>query len=643
MKGLNTMHREKIVRQFRIPRGVISSLKCFVAVWALSGDSLSLILTGYKTDVPVLKYFFTLLSMLDGWGIENVFMMLGIGTIFYLVRDRQKNPWLSGLSIFLATCTVVGISYEKTQSWDCLFLFNLQFVLALFVAAGYYFLYKNCILFVAFIFECKKEWLRCDVKNKVEIFLFERHTFAGPLSFVFICGLPWIINFFPGTLQWDAHAQLWMNLGVVEKTGHFPVAMTEFMGGCIRLGRLVFCSDTVGLFFYTIVQFVLQSLVFAYASSVMRKFCSPILFSWLALFLWAIYPYFPIWGYTMVKDTMHYIFVLLLVVTLQDVLYKQSEHIKWWQFVLVLIAVLGITITRNDGRYIVFISLLVAIFVYRKYWKIFALGICICFLTVFMVEGIYMPYHNIAKGPTGEMLSIPLQQTARYLREHYDELTLEEAEVLQEGFLVELSSVGGLYNPIISDSVKANFQTHPDSDFLKKYFRVWFEQFLKHPDTYVQAFLNHIYGYFYPNIHNYGDYIGVFYIGNSDKWHDGYLDIEYVLKNDVGRSTLQYMLYLAECTPVFSMFLSAGMHIYCLLGECVYLLAKGKKKELIILFPSIVVLLICMASPVNAYLRYVMPIMVTLPVNVAWCYWAGHSEISNNLDDNKVIQEGIAV
>lgn len=77
MKGLNTMHGDRNVRQFRISQGVISSLKCFIAVWALSGDSLSLILTGYRTDVPILKYFFTFLAMLDGWGIENIFYALG--------------------------------------------------------------------------------------------------------------------------------------------------------------------------------------------------------------------------------------------------------------------------------------------------------------------------------------------------------------------------------------------------------------------------------------------------------------------------------------------------------------------------------------------------------------------------------------
>lgn len=633
MKGLNTMHGDRNVRQPEIPQGVISSLKCFVAVWALSGDSLSLMLTGYCMDVPLVKYLFTLLSALDGWGIENVFTALGMGIVFYCVRDRQKNPGLSLLSAFFALCTVVGISYEKTNSWDCIFLFHLQSALAAFVALGYYFLYKNCILFVGYVFEKKRKLLRREPVNKLEDMIFRKHAFLGPLLTIFVLGLPWLIFYFPGTLQWDAHAQLWMNLGVVEKTGHFPVAMTELMGGCIRLGRILFQSDSMGLFFYTGLQFSLQALVFSYAFYVMKRMNAPILFGWLALLIWVIYPFFPIWGYTMVKDTMHYVFVLLLVVTLQNVIMECHESIKWWQVILVITSVIGIAITRNDGRYIVFITMAVAILAYKRHWKIFLAGGVVCFLTVFIVEGVYMPYNNIAAGPAGEMLSIPLQQTARYLREHYEELSEEEARVLQEGFSVELESVGSLYNPVISDPVKANFEKHPSTEYLKEYIKVWFKQCLKHPDTYVQAFLNHVYGYFYPGLRNYGEYLAIFYIGNSEHWDDGYLDIEYAVSDNSIRRILENSLYLMEKVPVLSMFLSAGFHTYLLLGEAVYLWTKRKRREMLVLVPPLVVLLICMASPVNAYLRYAMPIMVTLPVNAAWCYVMGNSKETAELGE----------
>lgn len=608
-------------------------LKCFITLWALSGNSLSLMLSGYFMDVPIAKHFFTLLSSLDGWGTETLFMALGLGTVYYLVRNKQKSSWVSGISAFFAMCTVIGISYSKTGSWDCIFLFKLQFALASFVMLGYYFVYKNCILFVACIFEQKKALLRREPVKAAEIFLFLKHPFAGPLLFILILALPWLFFFFPGTLQWDAHAQLWVFFGdpaAVASAGNHPVILTQIMGGCVWLGRRLFHSDSIGLFIYTILQFTAQALTFAYASYLLRKLNAPILFCWSALLYWTIYPLFPLWGYTMVKDTPYYIFILLHIVVLMDILHDRETHVDWRRIGLLLLSIAGTALSRNDGRYVIFVTLLCALALYRSYWKVHLAGIVFCLLLVFAVDNIYMPSHNISKGNMGDILSVPLQQTARYLREHPDEVTAEEAAVLREGFTIELNEIANVYNPICSDPVKANFQTHPDSAYLKSYFKVWAQQLLKHPDTYIQAFLNHTYGYFYPDQHDYlynsSHLTGFFYIGNSDKWHDDYLDIEFGIQDSSFRKILQHSFYLVETMPIFSMLFSAGFHTFILLGECAYLLAKKQRRAILFLVPGLIILLLRMFSPVNAYMRYMLPIMAMLPVTAAWCFIVTHKQ-----------------
>ncbi|MCM1184973.1 MAG: hypothetical protein NC251_10990 [Lachnoclostridium sp.] len=42
--------------------------------------------------------------------------------------------------------------------------------------------------------------------------------------------------------------------------------------------------------------------------------------------------------------------------------------------------------------------------------------------------------------------------------------------------------------------------------------------------------------------------------------------------------------------------------------------------------PSIATVLMCLLSPVNAYVRYMMPAMVLMPFNVAWSYHAVASD-----------------
>lgn len=640
-------------------------IKTLIAVWALAGGSLSIILTGYVTDVPLAKYVFTLFENLDGRGMECCLFALGIGAVFYLVRDRQKAPWVSALSAVFAVCTVFGISYAKTDSWDCIFLFGNQFLLAAFVALGYYFLYKNAILFIGLVFETKKEWLCVEAKSRLGRILFEEHPFWGAFVFLLVTGLPWLIAFCPGTLQWDAHGQLWMAMGVTEQTGYHPVFISDYMAGCVMLGRSLFHSDSVGLFFYTFPQFLAQSLVFSYVLTVMKRLDSPVLFRWLALLFWGVFPYFQIWGLTMVKDSPYYICFVLLVAVLAEVLAIDGQgmqtapamrrgaadealqprgRVSRRQYVLLALGAGGMVLARNDGRYVVVLTLLAALLCYRRYWKLFVMGLGVCVSLLVVEEGIYMPLAGIGKGPAGEMLSVPLQQTARYLREHFDEVTEDEAEVLERGFEVELAEIARRYKPEISDPVKGSFVDNPDSAYLKEYFGVWQAQLGKHPDTYIQAFLNQIYGYFYPDCPNHGDYLTVTYIGNSEHWQDGHLDMEFTVKNGVLREFLRHYIYTVEKLPVLSLLYGCGIYTWLLFGAGVGLIAGKKRRELCVLVPELCVLLICLLSPVNGYLRYMMPVMAALPLWSAWWFYQTGNQgkmNTNGIDTDGTDMSGI--
>lgn len=386
---------------------IVALVKCFTTVWAFSGDSLSYMLS---EDVSRGKFF---LNFPDGWGLNAIFMLLGLGMIYYLVQNRQKSPWLSGLSAFFAISTLIGISYSQNITWSSILGSAPRLTMALFVMLGYYFAYKNGILFVAWLFEKNPHLLRREPVKKIETFLFEKHPFTGPLLFLFILSLPWLISFCPGTLQWDARAQLWVFFGrpgAVESAGQHPVILTQIMGGCLWLGRQLFHSDTIGLFFYTIPQFTAQILTFAYASLVLRKLKTPILFSWGALLYWGLYPFFPIWGYTMVKDTPFYTFILLHIIVLMDMIVCcQEQRAKGWQIGVFLLSIAGVCLSRNDGSYVILITLFCALFLYQKYWKTYVAGIAACLLLVLTVNYIYMPLHHIAKGAhTADILSIPL-------------------------------------------------------------------------------------------------------------------------------------------------------------------------------------------------------------------------------------------
>lgn len=620
-------------KEITVNSTIMAFVKCFITVWVISGDPFSDMVKGDAFSRE------TFLNLPDGWGMHAFFIFLGVGTVYYLMRDRQKSPWISRLSAFFAISTVIGISYSETKSWGFVFGSTLQFTVAFLVILGYYFAYKNGILFVAWLCEKKPNLFRREPVKKIEIFLFQKHPFSGQLLFLFIAALPWLIFFCPGTLFWDAGVQLWIFLeipGAVEYAGQHPVILTQIMGGCVWLGRQLFHSDTVGFFFYTISQFTAQILTFAYAGFVLRKLKVPVLFSWAALLYWGVYPFFPIWGYTMVKDTPFYVFILLHMVSLLDVMTcTQKTQVKWWQIGLFLLSIVGVCLVRNDGQYVILAALLGEVFLYRKCWKMYAAGAIVCLLLMFAVNNIYKPLHHIATGAhTGDMLSIPLQQTGRYLTIHLDDVTEEESEILQEMFIVPLEEISQWYAPRYADMMEMVLKPNLDSDHLKAYFKVWFQQLLKHPATYAQAFLNHNYVYFYPDEYEFlkeyqENAITFNLVGEEQRYYDGYYDIRFAVWDGSGREILKDFYYTVEKMPLFGMFKSAGLHIYLLLGECVYLLAKKRRREILFFAPGLFLFLLRLFSPL-ACVRYVLPIMAVLPVTVSWCYFVTHKkEISD--------------
>ncbi len=65
------------------------------------------------------------------------------------------------------------------------------------------------------------------------------------------------------------------------------------------------------------------------------------------------------------------------------------------------------------------------------------------------------------------------------------------------------------------------------------------------------------------------------------------------------------------------MFYSVGFHVWILLLSTGYVFYKKQYKSLIGLIPCISVLLTCLASPVNGYWRYALPIIMSCPITIA--------------------------
>lgn len=455
--------------------------------------------------------------------------------------------------------------------------------------------------------------------KKLSELIFVDHSFMGSFLILLCFGLPWWIAYWPGTLQYDSCGQLLQYLGVGRMTGHHPLPVTMLMGILLDVGRVLFHSDNAGIFLYTGIQFLAQCLVISYGFSVFNRIGVPIWMRWLSLVFYALFPLFPNWGISFCKDTGYYISFMLFVLVIIDAFLREDGQAGRLQRTLWVLSLFGVASFRNDGRYVIIITIVVLLLFVRKHWKTYLEGLGMAVLFLVLVEHVYMPIRNIPAGAVREAMSVPLMQTANYLGQYGEEVTEEEETVLAALFAEgDLRGVAEAYDEEISDNVKGRFKEYPDRQELFAYFKVWWGQFKKHPGIYVETFWRHCDGYFDPFRKCYDDIIGCFKILDGQSRSDEYLDIYFGIEDQHFRDMLEDWAYFLYKLPVFRLLYRPAVYTWVMAG-CLLFLLRKKRKETLVILPGIVVLLICMVSPLNASVRYFLPVMAVLPIYLGIC------------------------
>mgnify|MGYP001068729127 CR=1 FL=1 len=72
--------------------------------------------------------------------------------------------------------------------------------------------------------------------------------------------------------------------------------------------------------------------------------------------------------------------------------------------------------------------------------------------------------------------------------------------------------------------------------------------------------------------------------------------------------------------PGVGMIYGTGLYTWILLAVFGAFVVKKKYHAMVLPVPLLVSLLVCIASPVNGCQRYMLPILVSLPVLVCWIF-----------------------
>lgn len=326
-------------------------------------------------------------------------------------------------------------------------------------------------------------------------------SFPVSWALIFLCWLPCFLAYYPAICAYDTPVQL----GQCESgmwNDHHPYMHTWLINLFWQLGKKVFGSVNTGMALYALFQMLALSGAFAAGIYLLKKRKSEKTGLYLLLAFACLYPFHMFMGISVTKDSLFAASLLVTVALLYCVLLDGRNEIRWNKTDAALcLALLPALWFRNNARYAVllFLALLLLMSLFgkkeRKLWfrllTVMAGGFFAGMLTL------TVSYHaaGVQQGDRREMLSMPIQQLARTMYYHEEEMDEETRLFLGN---VMLNESWRSYDPAISDPVKRNVYTGYIKNNFTGFLKTYLQLFLKYPGDYINAALALDAGYLYP-------------------------------------------------------------------------------------------------------------------------------------------------
>lgn len=444
--------------------------------------------------------------------------------------------------------------------------------------------------------------------------LFDRHIFAISFTAVVITWLPVSIINYPGTPNPDALTQLrqYFSGDYTEWSTHQPPASTFIMGALVDIGQRL-GSANLGAYLYLLLNIIVGALIIAYAMRLLKKELHARNGIIIAILLF--YTINPLWWFF----SQYYEKCLLYgelasLMTIMLIPIVRRRNLSWSEALRLSAVCVVMSLLRNNGIYAVVPALLIIIIYMRDGDRRRALAtLAVTLICMFCITSVLYGSLGIRKGSKKEMLSLPFQQTARYAKYYDDEVTDQERAVIDS--VLDYETIKKRYRPEISDPVKNTYRG--DDTKLPEYFRTWMRMFKKHPSCYIKATLRGIYGYLAPVTPELPSIItGYKGLGVDEKAYKYGIQIK-----DENSKYVQFLYKIRErCLhlPIANSILMPGLYTWVVILCVLALMWKKKWAGLIVLVPSMVNILVCLASPLANSIRYALPVMMLAPILLMW-------------------------
>ncbi|WP_238479208.1 DUF6020 family protein [Fructobacillus papyrifericola] len=455
-----------------------------------------------------------------------------------------------------------------------------------------------------------------------------------------------IFPLFPGMVSWDGYRQFveyfhthisYLNF-TYYPTSHHPWASTLIFGFLFSIGRFV-GGTNMGLFTIVLVQVLVAALIYGkivqYIGNKVGKIPAVV------TYLFYVSPFVAFWQVTIEKTPLFIAFTAWFVLSFLKIVLNDYVDKGYFEYFQLIISSILMSAFRNDGAYIVFLSLIVLVLLKSKQAKAFAKNASIV-LIVFVITylswmKVALPAMNVVAGSTGETITIPMRQLSSVVIHDKKSLNKKDLETIDR--ITPLDKVKQYYNVDQADNLKSLF---PVNSFLrgneeikelqsgrfkktankqikketKDYEVLWIKEFFVHPKIYIITFFQANSQFLNPLADNDPSSRGIMY-GNGYMLNNKFLQPSWFgqVHNWTSEKSRKYITWpnILFKLPFIRTILQPAFTLWCVLFSIVYAIYK-KSYLVIAILPIFLLTMVPLLSPVNGYERYMLPAMYVMPL-----------------------------
>ena len=416
-----------------------------------------------------------------------------------------------------------------------------------------------------------------------------------------VCWLPYIIACFPANLAGDSGTGISDFLKITNATPNNPWFQNLLMASFYSYGKLLGKAD-IGLFIYCMIQ---VSLEIALLSRVVRDiglWHKPAGYCLLAVY--CLLPVFPLFAFQMGKDSNFGLAVMVYTVySLMAIRNRDFWHNRR-QVIVFSLSIVLMNLFRNSAGWIPAIAfILYAVFSVKE--KKIILTSC-AVLAVIILSAVLPPVFGVPKVEQKESMSVPLQTMAFYAKQHPDDMTQEDRDIISQVY--NYDKMLQKYDPEIVDIIKETAVFNEKTT--GPYMRLWFQKFLKHPLTMLEGMWRSNNKYIIPSERcTIKPHVVVGY-WLSKKFHE---NLNLYNNNPHLQDVNNYLDWWLNA-PVLNLLVKIGLYTILLVLMMIGVLVFRQPKYYFTLAPLIMILIACLLSPVNGYYRYAYSMIASIPI-----------------------------